>query len=74
MCLSACYWAGITTIYYGNTKDDAAAIQFDDSFIYDEISKKRENRSIQMIHLQECSQEYKQAFQQWVDKTDKIAY
>lgn len=74
MCLSACYWAGIKTIYYGNTKDDAAAIHFDDSLIYDEISKKHENRSIKMIHLQECSLYYKQAFEEWSKKTNKIAY
>ena len=33
MCLSALYWAGISRICYANTKRDAAAIDFDDSFI-----------------------------------------
>jgi len=28
MCLSALYWAGVSKIYYGNTKEDAAAIDF----------------------------------------------
>jgi tRNA(Arg) A34 adenosine deaminase TadA len=74
MCLSACYWAGIKTIYYGNTKNDAAAIQFDDSFIYDEIKKESENRSIQMIHLPEYKDEYEIAFKEWSEKDDKIAY
>jgi tRNA(Arg) A34 adenosine deaminase TadA len=74
MCLSACYWAGIKTIYYGNTKDDAASIHFDDSFIYDEIKKESENRSIQMIHLPEYKDDYQLAFKEWSEKTDKIEY
>jgi len=74
MCLSACYWAGIKTIYYGNTKHDAAAIDFDDSFIYDEIKKDSENRIVKMIHLPECKQDYQPAFREWSEKTDKIAY
>jgi tRNA(Arg) A34 adenosine deaminase TadA len=74
MCLSACYWAHIPTIYYGNTKDDAKRIQFDDSFIYDEIQLPVENRKIKMIHLDSCSQYYSQAFNEWSNKNDKIQY
>ena len=49
MCLSALYWAGVERIVYGNTKDDAKAINFDDSFIYDEIGKPypREERAFE---------------------------
>src|ERR1700744_5882962 len=36
MCLSAIYWARIPEVYYGNTRGDAAAIGFDDAFIYDQ--------------------------------------
>ena len=36
MCLSAIYWARIDHIYYANTQYDAKAIDFDDSFIYEE--------------------------------------
>lgn len=38
MCLSATIWANIKTIYYGNTKEDAADIGFRDSQIYDFIN------------------------------------
>ena len=37
MCMSACIWANIKTIYYGNTKEDAADINFRDDAIYDVI-------------------------------------
>ena len=39
MCLSAIIWANIKTVYYGNTKEDAAAIGFRDDFIYNYINK-----------------------------------
>src|SRR5512136_3507594 len=34
MCLAAIYWARIRRLYYGNTREDAARIAFDDDFIY----------------------------------------
>ena len=39
MCLSAIYWARLGKIYFANTKMDAAVIQFDDDFIYQEIPR-----------------------------------
>ena len=38
MCLAASYWARIDKIYYANTAQDAANIDFDDSYIYTQIS------------------------------------
>lgn len=37
MCLAATIWANIKEVYYGNTKEDAAAIGFRDDYIYDFI-------------------------------------
>ena len=37
MCLSAIYWSHIDKIFYGNSRDEAAEINFDDKFIYDEF-------------------------------------
>src|SRR5665647_1288636 len=37
MCLGAIYWARPDKMYFANTKTDAAAIGFDDQFIYNEI-------------------------------------
>ena len=38
MCLSAIIWANIKTVYYGNTKEDAADIGFRDDAIYEYLN------------------------------------
>lgn len=40
MCLSAIHWARIKALYYGCTRDDAAAIGFDDKLLYDILEGK----------------------------------
>ena len=72
MCLSAIYWARCTKIYYGNTKTDAAAIHFDDDFIYQEIALPYSERSIPIMPL--MRQEALEIFKIWSEKTDKIPY
>ena len=72
MCLSALYWAGVSRIYFGNTKTDAKNINFDDSFIYDEIDKHPEARFIPCVRIDEP--EAIKAFQKWENKSDKIEY
>lgn len=74
MCLGAAYWARIPTIYYGNTKADAKNIGFDDSFIYEELNKPVQERSIQMIHMNELKLDAKKAFEEWTEQKDKIPY
>ncbi len=72
MCLSAIYWAGIERICYANTKRDAAAIAFDDSFIYDQLRLDYDRRSIHCEHF--MRDEAMEAFRKWRDKSDKIEY
>lgn len=72
MCLSACYWANIKTIYYANTRQDAAEINFDDSFIYDEIIKDITKRNIEMIKMDNC--DAIKTFNIWKNSTSKIEY
>ena len=72
MCLSAIYWSHIDNIYYANTREDAKKIEFDDSFIYLEISKKIEERNIPMKQL--LRKEALEAFELWEKKGDKIKY
>jgi tRNA(Arg) A34 adenosine deaminase TadA len=72
MCLSALYWAGVKKIYFGNTKEDAAAIDFSDKFIYEEIDRAPADRHIPAIHV-DNTQTIK-AFRKWAAKPDKIKY
>lgn len=72
MCLSAIYWARLSKVYFANTKTDAANIEFDDDFIYQEIPKKLEERSIPMIQMMRSSAI--STFELWQKKTDKIKY
>lgn len=72
MCLSALYWAGVKKIFFGNTKEDAEAIDFSDRFIYSEIEKKPWKRSIPGIHVEDSGAI--RAFERWASKPDKIKY
>ena len=72
MCLGAIYWAHLDKIYYGNNKNDAARIGFDDSFIYEELALDRQQRQKQMEVL--LPAEARAAFDAWEKKTDKVEY
>lgn len=72
MCLAAIYWARIDKIYYANTRKDAAHIEFDDDFIYQEVSKEIAERKIpmqQIMHGEALS-----VFKEWQKKMDKTKY
>jgi len=72
MCLGAIYWARLDKIYFANTKNDARDIDFDDSFIYEELEKPIEKRKIPTTQL--LREEAIAAFEKWRDKEDKIEY
>ena len=72
MCLGAIYWAPLDKIYYANDRKDAAAIGFDDDFIYQELELKNEDRHKKMELL--LPEEAKKAFEMWAESTDKTEY
>jgi guanine deaminase len=72
MCLSAIYWARIEKVYYGNTRQDAADISFDDDFIYQEIPKDLKDRKVLMVQC--CHDEALAVFKEWTIKQDKVTY
>ncbi|UOQ67940.1 nucleoside deaminase [Hymenobacter volaticus] len=72
MCLGAIYWARPRRVFYGNTKQDAAAVGFDDQFIYDEIEKPLEQRRIAMTEL--LRDEAGAGFRAWEVQEDKNKY
>ncbi len=72
MCLAAIYWARLPQVYYGNTRADAAAIGFDDDFIYRQIPLPPEQRAIPMASL--LREEAQVAFREWTQLPAKIRY
>lgn len=72
MCIGAIYWARPDTVYYACTKEEAAAIGFDDQFIYAELALPIHERSIEMKKL---PLDYRKApFDSWAVSTKKITY
>ncbi len=72
MCLGAIYWAHIDRIFYGNTKKNAADAGFDDSFIYDELKLEYAERKVRITQL--LPEKAIEAFEKWIQKSDKIEY
>ncbi len=72
MCLGAIYWARPDRVFYACTKEDAAAIGFDDELIYREIEIKPSERKIPMENL--LRKESLEAFELWKEKGDKALY
>jgi len=72
MCLASAYWARVSRIVYANTRDEAAGIGFDDAFIYDEMPKAPQDRSLRMDHHPHDAA--RAAFRAWAVKPDKVRY
>jgi guanine deaminase len=72
MCLGAIYWARLRRIYFANTRSEAAAIGFDDDFIYREIEMAPQARSIPGVKIATADAEA--VFREWMQKPDKIRY
>jgi guanine deaminase len=72
MCMGAIYWARLSRVYYANTRDDAARIGFDDSFIYDQLAIPLGERKIPMIPL--MREEALDAFRAWESSQTKVRY
>lgn len=72
MCLGAIYWAHLDKLYYGNTKQDAKDIDFDDSFIYRELELPPSQRRLRSYPF--MRDEALAAFRLWDSKTDKVEY
>jgi guanine deaminase len=72
MCLGAIYWARPRSVYFANTRDDAAGIGFDDRSIYDEFTRQHSDRKIPMFQV--LREEALVAFHEWREKNDKVLY
>ncbi len=72
MCLGAIYWARPERVFFACTRSDAAAIDFDDAFIYSEIAAPLRERRIETVQL--LREEALQVFEAWKNKPDKTLY
>jgi len=72
MCLGAIYWARPKKVFYACTREDAAAANFDDQFIYDELELKIEDRKVNFENI--VRNEGLHLFDHWKSKTDKTEY
>lgn len=72
MCLGAIYWSRFEKVFYAATQQDAAAIGFDDQFIYDEIEKPMENRKIPFEQTERGAAVA--VFNKWDAKSDRTDY
>lgn len=72
MCLSAIYWAHLERIFYAGTRKDAAAAGFADDFIYEELDRPMESRTIPIIPM--LRSQAQTPFRRWTEKEDKTLY
>lgn len=72
MCLSAIYWARFDRMFYANTRDEAAAIGFDDAFLYTEVALPMQSRSLPSARL--LDREALDVFEEWAAKPDRVPY
>ena len=72
MCLGAIYWARPKSIYFANSKKDAAEINFDDNVIFQEIKLPIHERKLTTTQL--LRNEAQSVFLQWQESENKIEY
>lgn len=72
MCLGAIYWARPKALFFAADRFTAAKYGFDDEFIYKEVPLPMEQRSLKTYCID--LENKNKPFEEWNDKTDKIAY
>jgi guanine deaminase len=72
MCLGAIYWSRPKKVFYACSRSDAAAIEFDDQVIYDELELKIEDRQIPFNQI--LREEAVKVFNDWTTKDNRTEY
>lgn len=72
MCLGAIYWSRAARFYFACNRHDAAQMQFDDAFIYNELAVAPEWRSLPGYRL--LAKEGLEPFAEWAKSPNKIPY
>lgn len=72
MCFGAVYWARLDRIYYANSVDDAAAIGFDDRFIYEQLRLPFDRRKVPEGRL--LGEEARKVFTDYAARPHRVPY
>jgi len=72
MCLGAIYWARPARVFYACVAADAAAVGFDDAFIYEELNRSHAERRVPMQQL--LREESLTIFALWQQQEKKTLY
>jgi guanine deaminase len=72
MCLGAIYWARITAFYFSCNRHNAAKAGFDDAFIYDEVPRLPQDRTIPAFEL--APEIGHLPFDEWLRSINKTHY
>jgi guanine deaminase len=72
MCLAAIYWSRCDAIYFGGLAADAAAAGFDDAFLYDEVKRPWDQRTIPTVNL--LREKAVSSFEAWTQHESRIHY
>ena len=59
-------------MYFANTKKNAADINFDDQFIYEELELPYQSRKLETVQM--MNEEALEAFKLWSESIGKIEY
>jgi len=66
MCMAAIYWTMMDGVFFANTKEEAAAMGFDDAKIYRELALSWKERALSMVHYP--NETAQAAFSKWQEK------
>lgn len=74
MCLAAAYWARVDAVYFAATQEDAAAVGFDDAFLYREVALPHADRALRVRAADVLRPEARVAFELWRTAEEKTPY
>ena len=72
MCLGAIYWSRPVNVYYANSRQDAAEIGFDDSFIYDQVNIAHAEKQIPFLKVENAGA--MNVFKVWLQANPQKTY
>jgi len=72
MCLGAIYWAQLDKIHFALSRQDAAAMGFSDEFLYTELTKSLDQRTIPIVRSADSGA--RAALEEWSRKADRTLY